>query len=132
MKTQRITDEEIKANGVSGLPTRPNAPLAFGGKGMSAEELKEAFDALPALIAQRLNLLIDDISGENGGSIADAIPTGVFNGHTLEMLFEDLKNGEATAYIATPWGTLLDTLHALRQDVNAIASHLGLTIKEEI
>jgi hypothetical protein len=60
----------LKSPKISSLPTRPTAPTAFGGKGYSATEMKEAFDRLPLYVAERLNSLIDDIES---GSLADLI-----------------------------------------------------------
>ena len=68
MKTNKLNDDEIRLKRVTILPTRPNAPYAFGGNGLTANNLKAAFDALPLLIAERLNSLIDDITGTDGGS----------------------------------------------------------------
>ncbi len=64
MFTTKITESEIEPLAISSLPTRPNAPSAFGGKGYSAREMKECFDALPRLIIERLNLLIEELEGE--------------------------------------------------------------------
>jgi hypothetical protein len=70
MNTKKITESEIEELKISSLPTRPTAPTAFGGKGYSATEMKEAFDRLPLYVAERLNSLIDDIES---GSLADLI-----------------------------------------------------------
>ena len=65
MKSRKITEGDIAELRVSALPTRPTAPAEFGGKGYTAKELKEAFDALPVFIVEMYNALIEDItSGE--------------------------------------------------------------------
>lgn len=88
---------------MSALPTRPTAPVALGGGGYSSRELKEAFDKLPLLIAERFNALLDDI--ENG-ELADTIKTGMKTGHTLKDLFADFKNGNIASYIRINGETL--------------------------
>lgn len=62
MTTSKISDTEIDALKVASLPTRPTAPTAFGGKGYTATEMKEAFDKLPLKIIEEFNALIDDIA----------------------------------------------------------------------
>jgi len=93
MKATAITDAEIADKLVSSLPTRPTAPAAFGGRGYSAKEMKEAFDALPLFIRDRLNLLLENIESEGTDSIAHSIPTGIRTGHTLADLFEEIRSG---------------------------------------
>ena len=61
MNTRIITDSEIESLKVASLPTRPTAPTAFGGKGYTATEMKEAFDKLPLRILQEFNLLVQEI-----------------------------------------------------------------------
>ena len=103
MKAKKILQTEIEPISVSALPTRPTAPVALGGGGYSSRELKEAFDKLPLLIAERFNALLDDI--ENG-ELADTIKTGMKTGHTLKDLFADFKNGNIASYIRINGETL--------------------------
>ena len=99
MKTTKILTEEISDLTVSSLPTRPTSPIALGGRGYSSAEMKQAFDKLPLFIIERLNSLIDDIKSEGGGSVADAIPTGICEEHSLKDLFADVKNGNLSSYL---------------------------------
>ena len=128
MKTTKITESELAAKGVTSLPTRPNAPTAFGGTGLTAAELKAAFDALPILIAERLNLLIDDISAEHGASITSSIKTGIDPSHTLKELLDDIKGGAFITYLRAPDGSVADYLLSLREDVNKLANALGIEL----
>ncbi len=70
MNTTKITNSEIDALKVASLPTRPTAPTAFGGKGYTATEMKEAFDKLPLRIIEEFNSLIDEIKN---GALAEAL-----------------------------------------------------------
>lgn len=54
-----ISDAEIKANGVQALATRPNNPAQYGAGGMTPAQLKAWFDRLAALLAGRINGIIN-------------------------------------------------------------------------
>ena len=125
MRSTKITEGDINDKKVASLPTRPTAPAAFGGRGYTAKELKEAFDLLPLFLVERFNLLIEDINGDGGEGIADAIKTSITPTHTLRELFEDIKNGSFTAYLAGPEGSVAEYLLKLREDVDRLASILG-------
>ena len=99
MNATKILAEEIADISVSSLPTRPTSPTPFGGKGYTAEKMKAAFDKLPLFIVERFNALLDDIAREGEGSIAEAIPTGIYDGHTLASLFSDIANGNIGSYL---------------------------------
>ncbi len=99
MTAKKITGEEISAAVVSSLPTRPTAPSSIGGRGYTAREIKEAFDKLPLLIAERYNRLIDDIGALGKNSLAGEIKTGIEEGHNLNMLFSDIQSGKILDYI---------------------------------
>ena len=111
MKTKKITDAEIEAMKISSLPSRPTSASLYGGEGLSSAEMKAAFDKLPLYVIARLNSLIDDITREGDGSIAESIPTGLDNGHTLAMLFSDIENGNLASYIKID-GRSLDSIIA--------------------
>ena len=61
MNARKILNDEISALKVSSLPNRPSAPVSFGGKGYTAEQIKAAFDKLPLFIIEMFNMLIEDI-----------------------------------------------------------------------
>ena len=71
MNTRKITDSEVESLKVASLPTRPTAPQAFGGKGFTATEMKEAFDKLGLRIIKEFNTLIDEV--ENGALAEELI-----------------------------------------------------------
>ena len=128
MKSRKITDGDIADKRVASLPTRPTAPSAFGGKGYTATELKEAFDKLALHIVERYNELIDDIFAEPRESICSGIKTGISDSHTLFDLFSDILSGSFIGYAKAPEGTLAEYLAALRQDVDKLASRLGISL----
>jgi hypothetical protein len=128
MKTTKITDGDINDKKIASLPTRPTAPRAFGGRGYTASELKAAFDLLPLFLVDKFNTLISDISGEDGESIADVLPTGIKDSHTLGELFRDIKSGEFITYLAAPSGTVSEYLLKLRADIDKLSRQLGITL----
>lgn len=113
MNATKITDGELNEAKVASLPTRPTAPTAYGGRGYTATEMKAAFDRLPLLLAERYNLLIDDISSLGDGSLAGSVPTGLSEEHTLADLFGDIENGNLASYLKVGDGTLYSILNRL-------------------
>lgn len=113
MNATKITDGELCEAKISSLPTRPTSPTAYGGRGYTATEMKEAFDRLPLLLAERYNLLLDDISALGGGSLADSVPTGLSEEHTLSDLFGDIENGNLASYLKVGNATLYSILNRL-------------------
>ena len=121
MNTQIITEGEITTRAISSLPTRPKAPLAFGGKGYSAKEMKSAFDALPRLIIDRLNSLILDIKE---GRVLDDIPTGGESLKTLREMLNGIENGDFSANLKLFDTTLSLFLLELRRDVDRLLTEV--------
>lgn len=128
MKSKKITDGDVNDKKIASLPTRPTAPAAFGGKGYTATELKEAFDSLPLFLVEKYNELIADIRGEDGGNITDAIKTGITDSHTLAELFLDVVNGKFITYLSAPTGSVAEYLIKLRADVDKIAASMNITL----
>ena len=124
MKSQKILESDISDLKISSLPTRPNSPSAFGGKGYTSIDMKEAFDKLPLFIIERLNMLIDDINGESGESISTVIKTGIYEGHTLDQMFVDMVSGGMANYFTVFGQSLTTFLGRLRTDVDAIKARL--------
>ena len=97
MNIRTITEEEVRARWVQRLSDTPNRLGRFGTAGMTAAEMKAAFDALPLLIVGRFNALIEAIlSGEVGAlipideerSLADRL-AGITDGRFAELLTVD-------------------------------------------
>ncbi|MBO7304223.1 MAG: hypothetical protein J6V09_03290 [Clostridia bacterium] len=126
MKATKINKEEISDICVSALPNRPTSPLAMGGKGYSATEVKAAFDKLPLYIVDKYNDLIEDVFADGDDSICAAIPTGILSGQSLADLLSDIKGGEICSYFPAPVGSLGEYLLALRQDVDKIKAALNI------
>ena len=106
---EKITEEEIRSLGVSSLPRSPSAPSLYGGRSMDSVALRAAFDRLPVCIARKVNAIIDGLglAGEEGERVAELLATGLFEGHSLEDLFGDIRSGRLAAYLTFEDGETL-------------------------
>ena len=117
MNTKPILESEYASLRVSALPSRPTASSAFGGKGYTASQLKEAFDRLPLLLVERFNSLIEDIGSVGTGSLSDSVPTGIESGHTLANFFEDVQSGTLATYLQVGDQTLFSILTKIQNEL---------------
>ena len=115
MNARKILNDEIKPLKVSSLPNRPSAPVSFGGKGYTAEEIKAAFDKLPLFIVEMFNLLIEDIESVGESSLSASIKTELAPEHTLYDLFCDIQNGDFLSYVKTDNTTLACELADIKE-----------------
>lgn len=104
---QKITQEEISKKCIGALPNRPNQSTRYGSGGLSPEELKNRFDALPRLSIDKINELIDCICAavgeEDGKALAELLQTGIKDPEnsdrmmTVESAIEFLYNASENA-----------------------------------
>ena len=127
MNTKPIPESEYASLRISALPSRPTASSAFGGRGYTASQLKEAFDRLPMLLVARFNSLIADIESEGEGSLADSIPTGLESNHTLANLFEDVQSGTLATYLQVGDQTLFSALDEIQRELASLSGQPGST-----
>ena len=125
MKTKPISESEYTALRISALPSRPTASSAFGGKGYTASQLKEAFDQLPMLLVERFNALLEDIGRSGEDSLADSIPTGLESNHTLAQLFDDVQSGTLATYLQVGDQSLFDQLTAMKSKLDSLSGGSG-------
>ena len=115
MNARKILNDEISALKVSSLPNRPSAPVSFGGKGYTAEQIKAAFDKLPLFIIEMFNMLIEDIERCGEDSLAGSIKTELAEGHSLYDMFRDIKSGDFLSYVKTDNGSLEAELAQIKE-----------------
>jgi hypothetical protein len=106
MNAKKILNDDISSLKVSSLPNRPSAPVSFGGRGYTAEQIKAAFDKLPLYIIDVFNNLIEDIEATGEDSLSGAIKTEIADGHSLYDMFRDIKSGDFISYVKTDGGSL--------------------------
>ena len=86
IKNLEIKPSEAKAVEIASLPTRPTSSATYGGRGLTAQEMKKAYDAYPALIKERFNDLIADLlSGIAISDIPFSIPSHEPFGENIEQ-----------------------------------------------
>ena len=139
MSIRKITEEEILTYGVKHLSTRPNTPSLYEGKPLSAEELKDAFDKLPRLIAERFNDLLTatGLFGENADacydSFAEVIETKLSPSHSLAQFFEDVKNGTLSSYLTLPDDEkLADAISSMKSEILALQNTSATAVAERV
>ncbi len=127
MSIQKIKESELSSLGVSALPTRPSFPSLYEGRSLSASELRAAFDRLPRLIAERFNALLESFGLADGEceTLAEAIATELFEGHSLADLFRDIESGALLSYLKSERGESLSSL------LLSLASPMGEVSEEE-
>lgn len=86
IKNLEIKPSEAKSVEIASLPTRPTSSATYGGRGLTAQEMKKAYDAYPALIKERFNALIADLlSGIAINDIPFSIPAHEPFGENIEQ-----------------------------------------------
>lgn len=130
MSISKILQAELEENAVSSLATRPSSPSLYGGRMLSAKELRAAFDKLPFLLAERFNRLIDAFGlytdEKSGETLASLIATGIIEGHSLEALFADITSGRFATYLSLDGETTLASLFArCKSELDALADTIA-------
>ena len=131
MKAKKILNSDISHILISSLPSNPTAPVAYGGRGYSALDMKEAFDKLPLHIIDEYNKLLSDVEGFGEESLAGAIPTEIKDNHTLYNLFEDIKSGELATYFGILGKSLLSHLISIYAELDDIKTKISALAAEK-
>lgn len=80
----RITEEDIKNKGVSGLPDTPNLPVA---------DMQAKFDELSKdVIVPKVNALVDELESENASANIGIIPPDGFAGKSVQELCDEFAS----------------------------------------
>ena len=123
MSIKKITEEEVRSLWVQRLSDTPNRHGRFGTMGLSAAEMKAAYDALPLRIVQAYNALVDAIES---GLIAEAIPTAVEK-MSLGDLLNGIRDGSLAACLTVDGERTLSALAAAldTHDHSGVYARLG-------
>lgn len=108
-----ITENDVKDALISGLRSRPNSTSIYGGKGLTAGELKKQYDKYPEILRARFNDLVEaikaslDNADKNGSQIAKEIMVVVQGfttsartdnlAHAIEEMIERILGAKAVA-----------------------------------
>ena len=115
MKAKAILTTEIDGLRISSLPSRPTAPAAFGGGGLSSKDMRAAFDKLSIFIINRYNELISDIES---GELAASLIVDEEDGTTLKDVADLIKNGYAAFSLSAEISEIKERLCALEEKNN--------------
>jgi hypothetical protein len=95
-----ITESQIKKASIATLADRPNSVSRYGDSNLSAQELKERFDAFPYLVQKKINEIIDALASASASkyiTLSDH-STGKDNLYDFIALFSrDASNGKSIA-----------------------------------
>lgn len=108
MSLRKITEDEVRALWVQRLSDTPNRGGQFGTAGLSAREVKAAYDALPLRIVEAFNELVGIVEE---GRLAELIPAA--EGRSLADFFRDVTSGELAAYLTADGARSLSEVAAL-------------------
>lgn len=101
---KKILQSEIDAVSIAKLRTVPGRGTTYGENALSAEQLKQRFDALPLLAVQKVNEIIDAITS---GVLAK---TMALEGKTLSEIIEHLATDEQIADLADSVAYIMEDL----------------------
>lgn len=107
MSIQKISDQEVRALWVQRLSDTPNRAGRYGTPGLTAAEVKAAYDALSLRIVEAYNALVDKIES---GKLTESIP--VLGEKTLHEVLSDIKTGNLSAYLSVDGLRTLSSLAA--------------------
>ena len=89
-KFSKITDKQLKAQGVQALADRPNAVGQYGQSGLSPAQLKQWFDNFAWTLAGHINLIQEAINGEEAAKYI-GLKLGEYT--TLDALIAAMQDG---------------------------------------
>ena len=121
-----ISEEEINKYSVLGnLPDRPSYDGTYGEDGMTSDEVKACFDALPRLIIDYFNAFVSSLENtprneEEVCAIVNAVETGVYDGHTLRGFFTDIVSGALSRYLSLGEESLSDFCDKVYRSFTAV------------
>lgn len=107
MSIQKISDQEVRALWVQRLSDTPNRAGRYGTPGLTAAEVKAAYDALSLRLVEAYNALVDAI--ENG-RLTESIPA--LGDKKLSEVLSDIKSGKISAYLSVDGVRTLSRLAA--------------------
>ncbi len=108
MNIQKIEDTEVRSRWVQKLPDAPNRGGRYGTPGLTAAEVKAAYDALALCIIEHYNTLVEAIGN---GRLSEDIPA--IGDKPLSEVLSDIGNGNFSAYLTVDG---LRSLSALAMD----------------
>lgn len=132
-ENMKITEQEIKANGIQALANRPNKSSQYGKSGLSASELKLWFDNLTSLIAKRVNGIANALeSADSSKYISVVLPEefAQLRINTLYDLIKSIYNGKFASILNVPIDSSNSSLESHILNILTSLSEVSSTASE--
>jgi hypothetical protein len=123
-KFDEITQAKIASLGVQSLADRPNVSSQYGVGGLTAFELKGAFDKLAIFLAQRINLIQSKLASEEACEYI-LIKSEDEKEITLSDFFVSILNGELANFFKLHPNLTSNDLMSIQAIINNIAKDIS-------
>ena len=124
-KITKITNKQIAEKGVQALADRPNLTAQYGASGLSATQLKAWFDKLATYLAEKVNEIVDTLSGDEAANYIRVCldEYGIDNFGDLVASFVD---GRFAANVVQAYPSAgSEYKHALQTVINTLAADIA-------
>ena len=122
---EKLSEQQLKANGVQSLADRPNADLNFGKQNMTAESLKQWFDRFQNMLRTKVNEIIDLLGDEDAAKYI-RVSLDTLGIETLQDLVDSFLDGTfARDVLKAKESVDASTYKTLQTILNGIAATLS-------
>lgn len=122
---EKLSEQQLKANGVQSLADRPNADLNFGKQNMTAESLKQWFDRFQNMLRAKVNEIIDLLGDEDAAKYI-RVSLDTLGIETLQDLVDSFLDGTfARDVLKAKESVDASTYKTLQTILNGIAATLS-------
>lgn len=123
-KIDKLTLQQLQANGVQALADRPNSDLNFGKQTQNAASLKAWFDKFPAIMMAKINEIVDVLGGDNAAEHIriDLDEEGITN---LQELIDAIVDGDLASILYAKPSVDSSTTQSVQAILNSFSQSLA-------
>ena len=123
-KIDKLTLQQLQANGVQALADRPNSDLNFGHQTQNAASLKAWFDKFPAIMMAKINEIVDVLGGDNAAEHIriDLDEEGITN---LQELIDAIVDGDLASILYAKPSVDSSTTQSVQAILNSFSQSLA-------
>ncbi|MBQ9416778.1 MAG: hypothetical protein IJU20_08080 [Clostridia bacterium] len=120
----KLTLQQLQANGVQALADRPNSDLNFGQQTQNAASLKAWFDRFPAIMMAKINEIVDVLGGDNAAEHIriDLDEEGITN---LQELIDAIVDGDLASILYAMPSVDSSTTQSVQAILNSFSQSLA-------
>lgn len=120
----KLTLQQLQANGVQALADRPNSDLNFGQQTQNAASLKAWFDRFPAIMMAKINEIVDVLGGDNAAEHIriDLDEEGITN---LQELIDAIVDGDLASILYAKPSVDSSTTQSVQAILNSFSQSLA-------